>query len=1357
MFRNWPAAQLYPSAPPAPPILSSCRVAAAEDGLLRFQDLSPLADSPSSSVILAGRDIHMGGGYVKTVAFSPSGAELAVFMRDGSLQLLSDFKPAPAGDADAAAVLPAVRRLRTHVNMRMAEMDDASTPTHFPLAWHPSGEALAVGTQKGVMVLSRSAGWDAVYTMTHPSVRPDTHGVSAWTGSNALVWSPNGRYLAVVDGRRLLTIWDCTVGGINVTTGAPNVRGGVYASIAMCMHGYIPIVAQHTFGAGAGTYDDFSQAATSAGASGSAVESFKDLSEASDRITGVVWGRDGRFLYHIGTQGSLGYVAVKATLEADGGGSVVGPLVEAEAKFPLPADAADAADPGSGAGAEGFVAADDEIDADTLAFLEKAEAKHAAERAAEASARKTSRSDGDAATSNSSGSRMTAKGKASAAGKLLEDNAEESDVEDERDDGAAAGSGAGAGASAGAGDDDADLSLAAVKRKYGFVDDDGDDDEGGGLRRLYDGAGAGAGSSGGAVGALADDFSSVQFSILDRLLKANREVAHKEVRRAMGFVTPQRPFQPTATKAGKEGGRHFLAWNGIAAVVARDQLIGGERVDTNVSVDFADAARFKSISFNDKARFTMAAVCEHGVFLGAPYVPPLGGSRTEDAPSEGSPAQLRFFCLDGFGSASAQRWALSLPVFAPRRPEAQMPLREPEATFDGVRRERDTSVAAESPVAVAVGDGWAAAGTDAQLLRIFRSGGSQDAIFAVPGPIVTVVGRGALCAVIYHAAAPAGEKQHLAAEVYMIRVGVDSSATGGSVLPRLLTRVTLPMRPRVTLNWAGMAPNGWLMAHDSDGFLYAAGAGCDWAWMPVCDTKHAAAHPELFAGAGGDAGEVRPPSHERDTSDAFFPLDVVMAPASLAKGSGVDEGKHAVAPPDGHVPLLQAVLIKGGRATPQCSSPLPLRNWLPLRLPLLDGLAAGAAGGRAEVLRLEEASVRHEALRIQREWMLSQGLAPVSGDSLSLSAASAAASAAQRGEVGDAADAGAQMKAAIDEGVRDAQRYGIAIDKTVLAQADALLQAGMEFRASQLGGRLHIDKSFAMAQKFAGRYGAAAGAASDRFGQMLLARQALASGEVLSSAPPPDSGAASALAIAELAKVTRGAGGAGAAIGGAAIEAMLDGTAGVGGAAGAGGAPRSFGLAKRLAEATTAAAQKMAVRMASEAAGAGAGAGAGARAAGGSSADESSLPPTAALLAGLAGGSSAHAASSAGGSSRAGAGAGAGAGARGTAAAAAAAAPGPAVARSGGAINPFAPKPTAAAAASTSPSRGHGGKRAREISGLEALAVASPQRGAVPAGRSGGAAGGAGSAGGGAILNRQSSFAQEAREAKRQRQREEQN
>ena len=58
----------------------------------------------------------------------------------------------------------------------------------------------------------------------------------------------------------------------------------------------------------------------------------------------------------------------------------------------------------------------------------------------------------------------------------------------------------------------------------------------------------------------------------------------------------------------------------------------------------------------------------------------------------------------------------------------------------------------ESVAAIATGNGWVAAATNKQLLRVFTVGGVQREVISVPGHVITLAGWGPRLAIIYQLA-----------------------------------------------------------------------------------------------------------------------------------------------------------------------------------------------------------------------------------------------------------------------------------------------------------------------------------------------------------------------------------------------------------------------------------------------------------------------------------------------------------------------------------------------------------------------------------------------------------------------------
>ena len=70
------------------------------------------------------------------------------------------------------------------------------------------------------------------------------------------------------------------------------------------------------------------------------------------------------------------------------------------------------------------------------------------------------------------------------------------------------------------------------------------------------------------------------------------------------------------------------------------------------------------------------------------------------------------------------------------------------------------------------------------------------------GPVVTMTGKGSHLAIVYHRAAPSGDRQHLGFVVYNME---HKSARAHT--QRVVVRGDLPLRPHCTLAWLGFSQN----------------------------------------------------------------------------------------------------------------------------------------------------------------------------------------------------------------------------------------------------------------------------------------------------------------------------------------------------------------------------------------------------------------------------------------------------------------------------------------------------------------------------------------------------------------------
>ena len=227
----------------------------------------------------------------------------------------------------------------------------------------------------------------------------------------------------------------------------------------------------------------------------------------------------------------------------------------------------------------------------------------------------------------------------------------------------------------------------------------------------------------------------------------------------------------------------------------------------------------------------------------------------------------------------------------------------------------------ESALCVAVGARWAAVATTRQWVRLFTFSGLQDGILALPGPVVTMVGRGDLLAVFHHGGSPlvtaAGASQCLHYQLLDVRRSA------------VVASGPLPLSPRALLQWCGVSNAGILHAVDSEGVLYGLIKGFGWHWTPLLETARL----------------------KRNKLDAFWPVGV-------------------------HGNSFMCTLLKGGDEHP-ATNPKPLVTSLPFKLPLV----AVPGGDGQGLLRLEETRLLSRAFLNQKahqqEALASEGIEEV--------------------------------------------------------------------------------------------------------------------------------------------------------------------------------------------------------------------------------------------------------------------------------------------------------------------------------------------------------------------------------------------
>ncbi len=332
----------------------------------------------------------------------------------------------------------------------------------------------------------------------------------------------------------------------------------------------------------------------------------------------------------------------------------------------------------------------------------------------------------------------------------------------------------------------------------------------------------------------------------------------------------QGPFLPSSSPL--DATKRYLVWSLVGNIVS--QNIGDHNV---IEIEFADASR-RPIRFTDHYRFVMGSIAEDGAIFASAA---LAGAADdmEDVEDEHSTVFFRPFT----NYSTKNQWLYTLPK-------------------------------GESALSVAVGTRWAAVATSRQWVRLFTFSGLQEAIVAMPGPIVTMVGKGDMLAVFYHGGSPLVDTSAGAG-------GSSSTATQALHYQLLDVRRStvvgtgpLALSPKSLLTWAGFSNLDILHVMDSEGLVSGLVKGFGWHWTPLLETSRL----------------------QRNKMDSFWPV-------------GVFNGS------------LMCTLLKGGDEHPS-TNPKPLVSSLPLKLPLV----ASSGSNDQALLKLEETRLVSKAFMAQK-------------------------------------------------------------------------------------------------------------------------------------------------------------------------------------------------------------------------------------------------------------------------------------------------------------------------------------------------------------------------------------------------------
>lgn len=302
----------------------------------------------------------------------------------------------------------------------------------------------------------------------------------------------------------------------------------------------------------------------------------------------------------------------------------------------------------------------------------------------------------------------------------------------------------------------------------------------------------------------------------------------------------QGPFLPSSSPL--DATKRYLVWSLVGNIVS--QNLGDHNV---IEIEFADASR-RPIRFTDHYRFIMGSIAEDGAIFASAAFAGADADRLEDEDDEEEHSTVFFRPFANYSTKN--QWLYTLPK-------------------------------GEGALSVAVGARWAAVATTRQWVRLFTFSGLQEGVVSVPGPIVTMVGRGDLLAIFYHGGSPLVDPS----------TGAASQALHYQLLDVRRTAVVgggpVALSPKSLLTWAGFSNLDILHVMDSEGLVSGLARSFGWHWTPLLETSRL----------------------QRNKMDSYWPV-------------GVFNGS------------LMCSLLKGGEEHPS-TNPKPLVSSLPLKLPLV--------------------------------------------------------------------------------------------------------------------------------------------------------------------------------------------------------------------------------------------------------------------------------------------------------------------------------------------------------------------------------------------------------------------------------------
>ncbi|KAI1895287.1 hypothetical protein AGOR_G00104740 [Albula goreensis] len=237
---------------------------------------------------------------------------------------------------------------------------------------------------------------------------------------------------------------------------------------------------------------------------------------------------------------------------------------------------------------------------------------------------------------------------------------------------------------------------------------------------------------------------------------------------------PQKPFQPGSTPSHLM--HRFMVWNSVGIVRGYN-----DEQDNAIDVEFHDTAVHHAMHLTNSLGHSLADLSQEAVLLAC--------EATDELAS-------KLQCLHFSSWDTNKEWMVDLPK-------------------------------GEEVKALCLGQGWAAAATSAQLVRVFSIGGVQREVFCLPGPVVCMAGHGEQIVIVYHRGTGFDGEQALG--IQLLNFGLKKR--------QVIHGEPLSLSKKSYLSWLGFTAEGTPCFVDSEGVVRMLNRSLGNTWTPVCNTR----------------------------------------------------------------------------------------------------------------------------------------------------------------------------------------------------------------------------------------------------------------------------------------------------------------------------------------------------------------------------------------------------------------------------------------------------------------------------------------------------------------------------------------